>query len=158
MTEKASRIVRQSPSGRRLGALGFARLSLSANAAYSDGVDKQIPFDTIDDMSDGFGELVDGGSLGTAGAFRLTSTGVYLVITVATVSAPGTAVVLAQLLGAGTLVGDGKTDTTGLSVSGSAVVTSVDGTDGDISNVLRVAGASGNIVASGTSCLIVQVG
>lgn len=157
MTSPA-RILRQSPSGRKLGAFGFARLSLSAAAAYLDGVARQIPFDVIDDMSEGFGELVVGGPLVAAGAFRLTSTGIYLVTTLLTVSDPGTGVQLeiAQGAGGGGMGGD-ITTVNSLSVVGNGVIASVAGSDGDITSLMQVTGASNNMVPP-TSCLIVQVG
>lgn len=152
----ANRVVRQSPSGRKLGALGFAHLSLSAPVAYTDGVPLQIPFDTIDDMSEGFGSLVVGGPATAPGSFRLTDKGVYLVQLTFTYSAAGTANQMEVLFGSD-LAGFGSEPTDAvMSVSGNALITSLAGIAADISSIFLCTGASGNLLTA--TCLILQVG
>ena len=153
-----TREMRQSPSGRRLGAFGFARLSLTAAATYTDSVPKQIPFDTIDDMSTGFGSLVTGGALNQPGAFRLTSTGIYLVQTTLLIDTAGTLLAAPIILGASDTIG-GASVANGVlaaAASGNADVTSLAGIAGDIASLIENIGASGNIAKA--TCLILQVG
>lgn len=157
-TQNSDRVVRQSPSGRKLGIMGFARLSLSvATNAYSDGVVKQIPFDRIDGMSLGFGALVTGGLLTAPGAFRLSESGIYFVTTTAVVNSAGTDETIS--VGQGATVA-AHTDTLAnqqLSTQGNILLaTLTPAPAADISSIIIVAGASGLILSA--SLLILQVG
>lgn len=151
------RTLRQSPSGRKLGVYGFARISLSAPVAYLATTPKQIPFDRIDEMTDGFGDIVSGGLLSAAGAFRLTDTGLYLVNTFVAFDTSATLSALA-LGGAGTVIGSDSAgaNVLGLSGVGNAVVSALTPAPvGDISSVLTVTGSAGNITSA--TCLILQI-
>jgi hypothetical protein len=154
-----TRTVRQSPSGRRLGKLGFARLSLSAPAAFADGVALQIPFDVIDDMSEGFGELVTGGVATAPGAFRLTEAGVYLIQSFFVYDAFGTSIEAALFAGTTPLAAVQMYDATPLSMSlvGNAMLTVVTPDPaGDLATIIEAFGTGGNIDLA--NCLITQVG
>lgn len=150
--------IRQSPSGRKLGAFAFARLSLSAVVAYADGVAKQIPFDTVDDQTKGFGELVSSGGILTApGAFRLTQPGVYFMQAFAQVSNGGTSLQVAVVLGTLALGGDATNLGVSQTAVGNGVLVDLTAPGADASVILEVIGASGNILA-GANLLILQVG
>lgn len=160
-TGNTNRVVRQSPSGRRLGVMGFARLSLSAPVAYADSVDLQIPFDRIDDMSSGFGAFTPaGGVLSAPGAFRLSESGIYLVQTLVTYDTFGTGVGLDIFLGASDLIAlVSRVDAQPLAISGvgNGIIGDVTPAPAaDVSVVIESVGAAGLIPAA--TCLILQVG
>lgn len=159
-TGNTNRVVRQSPSGRRLGVMGFARLSISAPVAYVDGVSLQIPFDTIDEMSSGFGDLVTGGPGPAPGAFRLTESGIYLVQTFVAFDTLGTTFGLRAGLGSTGIAAAQYFDAAqgnGITVVGNALVTDViPAPAADITSAIGCTGASGSMVVA--TCLILQVG
>jgi hypothetical protein len=160
-TGNINRVVRQSPSGRRLGVMGFARLSLSAPAAYADSVDLQIPFDRIDDMSAGFGALTPaGGALSAPGAFRLSESGIYLVQTLVGYDTFGTGFGLDIILGASDLIAlVSRADNLPLAISavGNGIIGDVTPAPAaDVSVVVASVGAAGLVTVA--TCLILQVG
>lgn len=159
-TPNSNRVVRQSPSGRRLGFMGFARLSLSAPVAYADGVGLQVPFDTIDEMSRDFGAIVSGGSPAAPGAFRLTESGLYLVQTFVTFDALGTTFALQIGLGTtplGAIVYFDAAQGFGITLVGNALLGDVTPAPAaDITSVVECTGDAGQVLAA--TCLIVQVG
>lgn len=156
-TGNNNRFVRQSPSGRRLGFMGFVRLSCSVLPAYVDGVDLQIPFDTIDGMSPGFGSLVTGGILTAPGAFRLSESGIYLVTSFVAVDTPGTEISGEVVLGTVVLGASDNIVGQPLSCQGSALLGDVTPAPiADVASVFAVAGAGGHVTSA--NMLIVQVG
>lgn len=159
-TGNTNRVVRQSPSGRRLGFMGFARLSISAPVAYVDGVSLQIPFDTIDEMSRDFGDLVTGGPGPAPGAFRLTESGLYLVQTFVGFDTLGTTFSLEAGIGSSGIAAAVYFDAAqgaGITVVGNALVTAVTPAPAaDITSDVECTGASGSMLIA--TCLILQVG
>ena len=153
------------------GSRPFARLKMSANAPFTDGVSRLIPFDTIDGITDSFGELTFTGlpPVGFNEVF-VCQYGFYLVQLQLQVNTAPTTMVAALASVSGS---SGDTSVV-RAVSGyNSIVTSLNAnrksTETPLAStppkfptaiycqLLMSGGGSGNIIASGTQMLIQQL-